>query len=147
MCVIHHLIESYHILAYTSGAGYFVAGSVFYVTRCFLLPVFGVAAVLSVAGKAGFCVAVVFKRCCECRVFCCRVGVLRCCSGVYRCRNGVYCCYLVVLFVSKMFCVAEMVFCVAETPAGTHGGTDVTSRCFVLPDFLAVSTRVPGDRI
>ena len=27
---------------------------------CFLLPVFGVAAVFSVAGKAGFCVAAVF---------------------------------------------------------------------------------------
>ena len=29
--------------------------------RCFLLPVFGVAAVFSVAGKAGFCIAAVFS--------------------------------------------------------------------------------------
>ena len=52
-----------------------------------------------------------------------------------------------VLCVRTELYVAEMVFFVAETPAGTHEGSDVTSRCFVLPDFLAVSTRVPGDRI
>ena len=52
-----------------------------------------------------------------------------------------------VLRVRAVFYVAEMVFFVAATRAGTHEGSEVTSRCFVLPDLLAVSTRVPGDRI
>ena len=52
-----------------------------------------------------------------------------------------------VLCVRTVFYVTEMVFFLAETPARTREGSDVTSRCFVLPDFLAVSTRVPGDRI
>ena len=58
----------------------------FYVAGCFLLPVFGVATVFSVAGNTGFSVARVFSVAAN-------AGVLRCWQGVLRCRAGVYCCW------------------------------------------------------
>ena len=100
------------IYIYYTGAGIFVAGSVFHVTRCFLLPVFGVATVFSVAGKAGFCVAAVFGVAANAGfsvaglvfyvaalVFTvagtvCIVATrcFMCLHGVLCCRNGIFCC-------------------------------------------------------
>ena len=128
------------------GAGFFVAGSVFYVTRCFLLPVVGVAAVFSVAGKARFCVAAVFSVAANAG-FSLAGLVFYVAALVFLLPERCVLLLLGVLCVRTVSYVAEMVFLVAATPAGTHEGSDVTSRCFVLPDFLAVSTRVPGNRI
>ena len=103
------------------GAGFFVAGSVFYVTRCFLLPVF------SVAGKAGFCVAAVFSVAANAGFLLpgwCFMLLLWCLLLPERCVVLL----LGVLCVRTVFYVAEMVFCVAATPAGTHEGTR-TKRC------------------
>ena len=107
---------------------------------------FGVAAVFSVVGKAGFCVAVVFKRCCECRVSV--AGLVFYVAALVFTVAGTVCIVATWCFMCPhgVFCCQNGVF-VAETPTGTHEGSDVTSRCFVLPAFLAVSTRVPGDRI
>ena len=138
-------VQTLHFL----DAGFFVAGSVFCATRCFLLPVFGVAAVFSVAGKAGFvllwCLRVAANAVLSVAglVFYVAALVLTVAGTAcivatwcFMCPHGVLCCR------NPKWC-----FFAAATPAGTHEGSDVTSRCFVLPDFLAVSTRVPGDRI
>ena len=88
---------------------------------------------LSVAANAGFSVAglvlyvaalvfTVAGTVCTITTRC-----FMCPHCVLCCRNGVFCCC---------------------NPEGTHEGSDVTSRCFVLPDLLAVSTCGPtgGER-
>ena len=87
---------------------------------------------LSVAANAGFSVAgLVFYV--AALVFTAAGTVCIVATWCFMCPHGVLCCRNGVS--------------VAETPAGTHKGSDVKSRCFVLPDFLAVSTRMPGNRI
>ena len=66
-----------------------------YVAGCFLLPVFCVATLFSVAGNTGFSVARVFSVAANAGVLHCWLGVLRCRPGVYCCWNGVECCYQV----------------------------------------------------
>ena len=92
------------------GSRFFVAIWALYVAGCFLLLVFGVATVFSVAGNTGFSVARVFSVAANAGVLRCWQGVLRCRAGVYCCWNGVECCYQVFWVSTRCFPFPEWCF-------------------------------------